>query len=770
MCRTVLISIILLLCVSVMAAGEHVSIVPTHATGSYSIDGNEITLQGGGQHVFLELFMSDWDPDLDGTPALSGYSVRVDPASFTSGSQGKMWGAQAGCLTQSDCDAIWGIFGPVCGWFSGFPQRGSSDFCDGSFVAPFARPDHLFFGGTFGSCEAQGSEYTCTVAGPPYAVDTGAAKYIGTLTLQVSGDAIGTFTFDLLPHDGGYPGGYLVDELGNLLVPLLDVTPALITVQPGAPGAGNDCAAAIDPGDPGYNPVCSTPGELVCTVASATNIGADLDGPAAVRNEWGGDAPVLADVWYPYLAACSGTLVVSTCDLLFSTLDIVVAIYHDAASPLTCVCPAPDWTGRALEKAGADENCNGIADAGPAFVTQTVAAGECYTIRVAGYDFNSPDLWHAHGEYSLDVSCFPGEAASLPAGADVGTAINGGSETTGGVDLTFSSIDAPGDFSADYMVLEDGDIMIGEAEFLLPGDPAQAWNVTFTGEFSGTVEITFAYDPALLTVPEAELRVYHRVGGVWTDLPVVSRDAAAHTITVTTTSFSLFALGVSLNGPCPVAAPPAPEAVAVARNRYLSFADANPGTRVALRVTMLNLPAPYDTLNNASMWVGASRQVSELGGVDDATPPTFTAAPLQCDPVYDDWNAKGLVYVYGEAIVPGGSYKIQAIHESAACNTASEADFSTALVLDSGRWGDVVGPFDSGAGTWANADGSVDVATDVVAVLDKFGSLPGSPAKARADLEPETPDQKINITDVTVILDAFGGTAYPFAPPAPPCP
>ena len=128
-----------------------------------------------------------------------------------------------------------------------------------------------------------------------------------------------------------------------------------------------------------------------------------------------------------------------------------------------------------------------------------------------------------------------------------------------------------------------------------------------------------------------------------------------------------------------------------------------------------------------------------------------------------------MVYVYDQAIVPGGVYKIQAIHGGETCNIGSESDFSTALVLDSGVWGDVVGPFDGGAGSWTDADGSVDVASDVVAVLDKFGSLPGSPAKARADLEPETPDQTINITDVTVILDAFGGAAYPYEPPAPPC-
>lgn len=91
--------------------------------------------------------------------------------------------------------------------------------------------------------------------------------------------------------------------------------------------------------------------------------------------------------------------------------------------------------------------------------------------------------------------------------------------------------------------------MIDETEFRLSGDPAQAWNVSFSGSFTGTVEITFSYDPDLLTVHEYELLIYHNDQGVWTELPVVGRDSFANTITVTTTSFSLFVLGADPNPP-----------------------------------------------------------------------------------------------------------------------------------------------------------------------------------------------------------------------------
>ncbi|UCC31164.1 MAG: hypothetical protein JSU86_02585 [Phycisphaerales bacterium] len=75
------------------------------------------------------------------------------------------------------------------------------------------------------------------------------------------------------------------------------------------------------------------------------------------------------------------------------------------------------------------------------------------------------------------------------------------------------------------------------------------------------------------------------------------------------------------------------------------------------------------------------------------------------------------------------------------------------------------------------ADGTVGIPTDVTAVLDKFKNLapPTFPChavtKVRADLDWETPNQRIDISDVTFCLDAFRGFGYPpdaFADPQPP--
>ncbi len=69
------------------------------------------------------------------------------------------------------------------------------------------------------------------------------------------------------------------------------------------------------------------------------------------------------------------------------------------------------------------------------------------------------------------------------------------------------------------------------------------------------------------------------------------------------------------------------------------------------------------------------------------------------------------------------------------------------------------------------------MASDVTAVLDKFRNLEppdvscAPVSKTRADLDWETPNQLIDISDATCCLDAFRGWSYPppsFTPPGPP--
>jgi len=219
----------------------------------------------------------------------------------------------------------------------------------------------------------------------------------------------------------------------------------------------------------------------------------------------------------------------------------------------------------------------------------------------------------------------------------------------------------------------------------------------------------------------------------------------------------------------------------VAKNRYLSFVVGTAGKETALRVTFKDLPAPYDTWNDTSMWVGRPVEYCENSG--QATPPaqgcgpapghwpTYWASTLQCDPHYRYWSTLGVVYVFHEGVIPGATYEIQSIE--AGHDISVEDNFSAPVEIRTSIWGDIVR--DCATYPCGPPDGSVDITTDVTAVLDKFRNLgpPAIPvaavAKARADIEPQTPDQLINITDVSQVLNAFRGFGYPFSPGPPPC-
>ena len=214
--------------------------------------------------------------------------------------------------------------------------------------------------------------------------------------------------------------------------------------------------------------------------------------------------------------------------------------------------------------------------------------------------------------------------------------------------------------------------------------------------------------------------------------------------------------------------------VGARNNRFLSIDAGDAGRTQAIRVTFVSLPPPFDVWNGAQLFVSDPTQLSELGGVGLGSPPPvgggqLTVAPLRCDPSLRDWSAVGTVHAYHEGIVPGGVYNVQVVDSS--CALTVEGSYSAALVINTAQWSDVVGGYNAVDGYWGAGDNSVDVATDVVSMLDKFGSAPTAPSKFRMDLEPSLIDGKINITDVTVILDAFGGASYPFSPtlPAVPC-
>ncbi|MFQ5496148.1 MAG: hypothetical protein ACE5EX_12300, partial [Phycisphaerae bacterium] len=106
--------------------GADVALVPVSASGVHTIEGNEIRLTGGGQRVVLELQISDWDPDLDGTPRLSFYQLPIDSSGYTSGLSGTLSPAAEACTTSLDCHQT---IGGVC--------RFTNDACRVDTDCPF---------------------------------------------------------------------------------------------------------------------------------------------------------------------------------------------------------------------------------------------------------------------------------------------------------------------------------------------------------------------------------------------------------------------------------------------------------------------------------------------------------------------------------------------------------------------------------------------------------------------------------------------------------
>ncbi len=200
--------------------------------------------------------------------------------------------------------------------------------------------------------------------------------------------------------------------------------------------------------------------------------------------------------------------------------------------------------------------------------------------------------------------------------------------------------------------------------------------------------------------------------------------------------------------------------------RYISLVPPNPGWQTALRVTLTNLPAPFDGLDGTRMWVGEPRQVSENAGKIVHTPGflDFMGANLQCTPHCMDWGAVGPLHVTDDEIIPGALYEIEAI--GCQCDFGVENSYSAPFTITASIWGDLVRT--CAVIPCTPPDGVVNVTTDVTACVDKFRNLEGAVLKSRADIEPNFPDWLVNIADVTYVLDAFRGFAYPAAQTPPP--
>lgn len=205
---------------------------------------------------------------------------------------------------------------------------------------------------------------------------------------------------------------------------------------------------------------------------------------------------------------------------------------------------------------------------------------------------------------------------------------------------------------------------------------------------------------------------------------------------------------------CNASGAPQAEANLFPKNRHIAITPANSGAQTALRVTLSDLPPPFESFEGLQMWVDRPDTI-----VDTEVPlTTFKRSRLSCDPVYRDWGAEGTIMISDHEIIPGGVYDIQQVSEG--CDIGDELSFSTALsVATSGRWGDLIG------GTPTDPPDDDTNFIDISGVVDKFRNAPNSPGLPLSDLSPSQTDGRIDFTDISMCVDAFRGLSYPFAGP-----
>lgn len=229
---------------------------------------------------------------------------------------------------------------------------------------------------------------------------------------------------------------------------------------------------------------------------------------------------------------------------------------------------------------------------------------------------------------------------------------------------------------------------------------------------------------------------------------------------------------------CPFVQSPLAEENGIVKNRYISLLPQNIGYQTALRVTLTSLnhpdppesipPKDFSAFEFQTRWVGPPTERS--GSMNN--PKAFRTAPLQCEPYFTDWGNVGLLHIYGDAIVPGSRFEVQAVFEG--CSLLSESNYSAPpFQASTTRWADVAQPFQqtcevSGCSPCTNENcvSQPDV-LDIAGIVSALKDVPGAPSKVEAQLHPNSADPlaNLNVLDVAVAVDAVKRSGYPFPGP-----
>lgn len=321
------------------AQGTDIVLRAVSASGEHSFNGNEIILTGGGQRVFLEATIADWDPDLIGVPALRGYQLTLDSSGYASGIVGTLAPALVPCTNNTQCTDAFGP-GAICA----FPIANPT-LCTPAFI-DLDRPDYVYACcASLPAVDLSGVDFRFG-GGTIFsgALDPGIPQYAGTLVLDIPVGAIGTFTLGFRP----FPDTSLQDNALFDILPL-NLIPALITITCAFDAECDDGSACTDDScrpngtclnQPNFNELtsCCNPIDGALTVID--------DGNECTTDSCDADTGiVLHDVTVD--APCGdGTLTdcdnPDTCD----TLGVCQANFADPGSscgdPTDSDCTAPD--------------------------------------------------------------------------------------------------------------------------------------------------------------------------------------------------------------------------------------------------------------------------------------------------------------------------------------------------------------------------------------------------------------------------------------------
>jgi len=286
--------------------------------------------------------------------------------------------------------------------------------CSGPSFVDDGRADWVY------SALASGSALTASIPGQPtfaatllnpgQSVVMTTPRYVGTVILQASANALGNFTIGFNPSTDFT---FLIDQ--SSFDTLIPYTPQPITVS-----------VAVAPG----NDNCSEATTSFDGITSFTTQNATTDGPSHPGSgcDTGDGGSLANDIWFNYTATCTGILTVSTCGN--TTFDTRLGVYNGCACPVT--------TGNLL---ACNENGSGCTGGTSKVVLSTVTQGTCLKLRVGGAGGQT-------GTGELTIACVPNDtcatarALSVPSstnGATIGASVDSGLPVCNGI-----AVNSPG--------------------------------------------------------------------------------------------------------------------------------------------------------------------------------------------------------------------------------------------------------------------------------------------------------------------------------------